>query len=70
MSKHPPRDGVWTANGLSADFRFILASPLNPRQSLVETAAGEEWAPDEELTWDPPRDLSPEAAALVAEEKP
>lgn len=51
--KLAPRDGVWLANGLSADFRFIRADgPL----SLVETVAGEFWANDAQLFYDPPRD--------------
>lgn len=68
-SNHPPRDGVWLANGLSADFRFIKSANGNPL-SYVETAVGEYWALDSQLTYDPVRDLSPEAAAVVAKETP
>lgn len=64
--KTPPRDGIWTANGLSADFRFLKPHPEAPDESLIETAAGNLWVFNSQLTYDPVRDLTPEAAAVVA----
>lgn len=71
--KTPPRDGVITANGLSADFRFVrdvvtLAGAMGS-WSMVETAMGQHVVDDSRLEYDPVRDLSPEAAAVVAEHK-
>lgn len=60
----PPRDGIITANGLTAEFRFIQALG---DLTCVETATGEAWVHDSLLTYDSVRDLSPEAAAVVAE---
>lgn len=51
--KPPPRDGVWTANGLSADFRFVRTHLGDLRMSWIETVAGEFCAPDDQLAWDP-----------------
>lgn len=63
------RDGVINNNGLSAEFRFIRPHPSGSNVSCVETAGGEAWVLDKWLTYDPVRDLTPEAAALVEQAK-
>ncbi len=50
------RDGIWTMNGLSADFRLISEHPATKGVYLVETAAGENYAYEEELAWDSTED--------------
>jgi hypothetical protein len=46
------RDGVWTANGLAADFRHLYAHPTTDRIHRVQTASGEHYAHESELTWE------------------
>lgn len=46
------RDGVWTSNGLSADFRLLYPHPNTPDVYRVQTAAGDHYAEGKELTWD------------------
>ena len=47
-----PRDGIWIANGLQADFRLIRTGPAGDDVCRVETAAGENWAHGTELHWE------------------
>lgn len=47
------RDGVWTNNGLQADFRLLYKHPNCPGVYRVVTASGEHYALEAELTWDP-----------------
>lgn len=47
-----PRDGVWTRNGLRADFRHLYAHPNASGIHRVETASGEHYAHESELAWD------------------
>ena len=56
-----PRDGVWIANGLQADFRLIRQHATGDDVYWVETAAGENWAYGKELQWDI-EEVSDEAA--------
>ena len=62
------RDGTIHWHGLVAEFRFVSTAPHKPDMSWVDTATGSHCVRDELLTYDPPRDLSPEAAAVVAGE--
>lgn len=50
--KPKPRDGVWTCDGLEAEFRLILEPEHGNGMVRVETASGEHWAPTKELKWD------------------
>ena len=53
MNEKPkPRDGVWTSDGLSADFRCLYTHPHNETILRVQTAAGEYYAHEHELHWD------------------
>lgn len=52
----------------AAEFRFIRPHPVGGPSSYVETAAGPLWVNDKFLTYDPPRDLTPEAAAVIERE--
>ena len=51
-TKRDGRDGVWTVNGLAADFRYIRAHPNCDGIHLIETAGGEHYVPESELRWD------------------
>lgn len=46
------RDGVWTSNGLSADFRYLYTHPNCDQMQRVETASGEHYAHESDLQWD------------------
>jgi hypothetical protein len=60
MRKPRPPDGVWTANGLKADFRMIRKHPTKGEDIyLVETVAGENWADGKELRWEIKREPKP-----------
>jgi len=50
--KPKPRDGVWTGNGLEAEFRYIREHPHSDKLVWIETVSGEHWAPTTELKWD------------------
>lgn len=45
------RDGIWTANGLTAEFRLLYAHPNLPDVYRIETASGDHYAYGRELTW-------------------
>lgn len=72
--KPPPRDGVININGLTAEFRFVrdaaYVAGCTGSWSVIETALGQTVVDDSRLVYDPPRDLSPEAAAVVVKETP
>lgn len=51
-TKCEPRDGVWTSNGLAADFLYLYAHPNCEGWHMVSTASGEHYAPESELTFD------------------
>lgn len=43
--------GVWSANGLCSEFRVLYPHPTAAGWFRVLTAAGENWAPENELEW-------------------
>lgn len=47
-----PRDGLWIANGLSAEFRLVRPHNNAPEVYLVETPSGQHYAPGAELKWE------------------
>lgn len=46
------RDGVWTSNGLSSDFRHLYAHPNADGIHRVQISSGEHYAHESELAWD------------------
>lgn len=46
------RDGVWENQGLKSDFKLLYEHPHAPNIYRVLTAAGEAYAPGQELSWD------------------
>ncbi len=46
------RDGVWTVDGLRADFQHLYAHPNCEAIHRVQTASGEHYAHESELAWD------------------
>lgn len=48
----PIRDGIWTANGLCADFRHLYAHPNCNGIHRVQVAGGEHYVHESELVWD------------------
>ncbi len=54
LNRSVQRDGVWTANGLAADFRHVYAHPNCNGIHRVQTASGEHYAHESELAWDKP----------------
>ena len=50
--KPKPRDGVWTSDGLVADFRFIRHHNSVPELIYVETATGYHFVSESQLDWD------------------
>jgi len=68
LTYDPPRQmaagaGILRSNGLTADVRFLRVHPQHPSMHLVDTSTGEHWAHVEELTYDPPLDLTPKAGS-------
>jgi hypothetical protein len=62
------RDGVWTENGLAADFRHLYEHPNCDGIHRVQTASGEHYAHESKLAWDcPPNDKVSDGGPLTHE---